>query len=215
MPATPVWLAAAEAVANRNICAQTRALNLARRLEGKSLRVEVTGVGALRATCLGGRLLLAREIAEPVPVAPPLAAPAAADAVIIGSPAELLALATGGNRPIGGAAVQVRGNAEVAAQYRDLLRAARPDWEEELSRWLGDVPAHRLAVVARGALSWGRRARRSFGENIAEYLQEESRDLVGRIELDEFLRGVDDLRETADRVSARLKRLERRLQDAR
>jgi ubiquinone biosynthesis protein UbiJ len=208
MPATPVWLAAAEAVMNRSIAAQTRALIKARRLEGKSLRVEVTGVLALRATCLGGRLLLCRELAGPQ------VAGTASDAVISGSPAALLAMSTGGNRPAAGPAVQVRGDAEVAAQYRDLLQAARPDWEEELSRWLGDVPAHRLGLLARRALSWGQRARRSFGENIAEYLQEESRDLVGRIEVDEFLRGVDALRETGDRVDARLKRLERRLQDA-
>lgn len=204
MAETPVWLAAAEALMNRNISSQSRALTLARRLEAKSLRVEVTGVIAVRASCLGGRLLLSREGTESAP----------ADAVISGSPGALLAMSTGGNRPTSGQTVQVRGDAEVAAQYRDLLQAARPDWEEELSRWLGDVAAHRLAGVAREALSWGRRAQRSAGENIAEFLQEESRDLVNRVELDEFLRGVDALRETGDRVEARLRRLERRLQDA-
>ena len=49
------------------------------------------------------------------------------------------------------------------------------------------------------------------GENIAEYLQEEGRDLVNRTELEEFLPGVDELRDTADRVEARLGRLEARL----
>ncbi len=53
--------------------------------------------------------------------------------------------------------------------------------------------------------------RRSAGENLAEYLQEESRDLVSKPELEEFLLGVDQLRETADRVEARLARLEQRL----
>jgi len=204
MPAAPVWLAALEALMNRNISAQTRTRQLVGRLEAKSLSVDVTGVLALRATCLGGRLLLCRESVAAQP----------ADAVISGPPAALLAMSAGGNRPAGGRAVQVRGDAEVAAQYRDLLQAARPDWEEELSRWLGDVAARRLGVIARRTFSWGRDARRSFGANIAEYLQEESRTLVNRIELDEFLRGVDHLRETGDRIDARLKRLERRLQDS-
>ena len=53
------------------------------------------------------------------------------------------------------------------------------------------------------------------GENIAEYLQEESRDLVNKTELEEFLRGVDELRETADRIEARLGHLERRLKRCR
>ena len=43
---------------------------------------------------------------------------------------------------------------------------------------------------------FARRARRTIGENIAEYLQEEGRDLVNKTELEEFLRGVDELRET-------------------
>ncbi len=45
---------------------------------------------------------------------------------------------------------------------------------------------------------------------MAEYLQEESRVLVNKTELEEFLRGVDAVRETADRIEARLARLEQR-----
>ncbi len=91
---------------------------------------------------------------------------------------------------------------------------ARPDPEEELSRWMGDLPARRLSLFAQRALAFARRARRTAGENIAEYLQEEGRDLVNKTELEEFLRGVDELRETADRVEARLARLEQRLKGA-
>jgi len=91
---------------------------------------------------------------------------------------------------------------------------ARPDPEEELSRWIGDLPARRVSQWARGAFEFARRARRTAGENIAEYLQEEGRDLVNRTELDDFLRGVDELRETADRIEARLGRLEARLTGA-
>jgi ubiquinone biosynthesis protein UbiJ len=87
---------------------------------------------------------------------------------------------------------------------------ARPDPEEELSRWIGDFPARRVSQFATRLLQLGRHARRTAGENIAEYLQEEGRDLVNSTELDEFLRGVDELRETADRIEARLGRLEAR-----
>jgi ubiquinone biosynthesis protein UbiJ len=68
-----------------------------------------------------------------------------------------------------------------------------------------------VSQFASGALEWARRARRTAAMNIAEYLQEEGRDLVNRTELEEFLRGVDELRDTADRVGARLGRLEARL----
>jgi ubiquinone biosynthesis protein UbiJ len=109
----------------------------------------------------------------------------------------------------------VRGDAEVAAAFRELLSLARPDFEEELSRTIGDLPARRIALFARETLSWTRQVARSFGENIAEYLQEESRDLVSKPELEEFLRGVDELREAGDRLEARLKRIELRLEQQR
>jgi ubiquinone biosynthesis protein UbiJ len=118
-------------------------------------------------------------------------------------------------RPAGGSPAQVRGDAEVAAAFRELLSLARPDFEEELSRTIGDLAARRIGLLARETLSWTRQFARSFGENIAEYLQEESRDLVSKPELEEFMRGVDELREAGDRIAARLKRLELRLEQQR
>jgi len=121
-------------------------------------------------------------------------------------------LAAGNAQPETQAArTAVRGDAEIANSYRELIAAARPDLEEELSRIVGDLPARRLSQFALKTAAWARQARRTAGENIAEYLQEESRDLVSRPELDEFLQGVDAARETVDRVEARLTRLEQRL----
>jgi len=214
MSATPAWLAAVEAMLNRNIDAQSAASELVRRqLDGKSLQVEIQGLPRLRVEGFGGRLLLRRATDGAGD------APGDADAVISGSPSALLQLMNSGaqrSARVGAAGVgaaQVRGDAEVAAAFRELLGLARPDFEEELSRWVGDLPARRIGILVRETLSWSRQVTRSFGENVAEYLQEESRDLVGKPELDEFLRGVDELREASDRVEARLKRLELRLQD--
>jgi ubiquinone biosynthesis protein UbiJ len=113
----------------------------------------------------------------------------------------------------GRAALQIRGDAEIAARYRELIAAARPDFEEELSRLVGDMPARRMSQFALAALAWARKTGRTAGENLAEYLQEESRDLVNKPELEEYLQGVDQAREAADRVAARLARLEQRLKD--
>jgi ubiquinone biosynthesis accessory factor UbiJ len=106
--------------------------------------------------------------------------------------------------------VQIRGDAEIANLYRDLFAAARPDLEEEMSRWVGDMPARHLSLLAKSVRTWARRARRTAGENIAEYLQEEGRDLVTKTEMEEFLRGVDGVRESVDRIEARLIRIEQR-----
>jgi ubiquinone biosynthesis protein UbiJ len=202
MPATAAWLATAEAVFNRNIAASTPAAGLARRLEGTSLQIEIEAVMRIRATILHGRLaLLAGEAAA--------ADAMQAAAVISGSAPALLQMLRAAQPAPNKPSVHVRGDAEIANLYRELFAAARPDMEEELSRWIGDLPARRLAQIAKSVRSWARRARRTAGENIAEYLQEEGRDLVTRTELEEFLHGVDNVREAVDRIEARLGRIEK------
>ena len=215
MPATAAWLASAEALFNRGIDGSTQAAALARRLEGTALQVDIEGMTRIRAAVAGGRLaLMSGEDSGAAPAA-------AADATISGSPPALWQLVRGtANRRNGTPATaarraaQIRGDGEIANLYRELFSLARPDPEEELSRWIGDFPARRLSQFARRLYQAAVRTRRTAGENIAEYLQEEGRDLVNKTELEEFLRGVDELRETADRIEARLGRLEQRLEGA-
>ena len=107
-----------------------------------------------------------------------------------------------------GGGVRIEGDAEVAQKFRDLLAEAQPDFEEELARVIGDVAARRVANVARDLLDWGRKAAGSFTGSVVEYLQEEGRDLPTRVEVDEFLEGVDRLRDDTERLEARLARLE-------
>jgi ubiquinone biosynthesis accessory factor UbiJ len=204
MPATAPWLASAEAMFNRNIDASSQAAVLAGRLNGTSLQLNVTGMTRVRATVNQGRLALLNSADQ------------TADATIEGTPPALLALLRNATPTASAAqngprsAVHISGNAEIANLYRQFFTAARPDLEEELSRFVGDLPARQIARVAREVGAWAARTRRVAGENIAEYLQEESRDLVARTEIDEFLHGVDELREALDRLEARMKSLEQR-----
>jgi ubiquinone biosynthesis accessory factor UbiJ len=204
MPATPLWLASVEALVNRSLGESMQATAAAHQLNNTSLQIEVDGLWRIRAAVSADRLMLmtAGETA---------AGETTADASISGTPLALFQLLAGDLHRKGRAAARIRGDAEIASRYRELFALARPDLEEELSRVVGDMPARRLSQLAQAALSWVRKARQTAGENIAEYLQEESRDLANRPELEEFLLGVDQARETADRIEARLVRLEQRL----
>jgi ubiquinone biosynthesis accessory factor UbiJ len=207
MPATPAWFAAIEALFNRGIEASAQASALARRLNATALRIDIEGLTAVRVSVAGGRLAL---IAADEPAGSGSAG--CADAAVTGSPFALLRLARGGaNRGAAHTAAQVSGDAQIADLYRQLFALGWPDLEEELSRIVGDLAARRVSQAAEQTAAWARGARHTAGENIAEYLQEESRDLVNKPEFEEFLHGVDALRETADRVEARLARLEERL----
>lgn len=187
---------------NRNIAASSHASVLAQRLSGATLQVDVVGFTRVRASIQGDRLnLLAGD-------------DSAADTIISGSPSALLSLLrTASSAPTAANrrnTAQIRGNAEIADLYKKLFSASRPDLEEELSRWIGDLPARHATRIAQDIGTWLQRTRRVAAENLTEYWQEESRDLPSRTEADEFLQGVDRLREAADRLEARILRLQQR-----
>jgi ubiquinone biosynthesis accessory factor UbiJ len=187
-----------ETALNRNIAESRKAKLLARQLDGKVMSLVASGTPlALYFRVHEGRFALGTR------------AEGEADASLSGTPLSLLALAgPQAESNLRGGSVRIEGDAEVAQKFRDLLKLSRPEFEEELSRVIGDVAAHRAANVARGFLDWGRKASGSFATSVAEYLQEEGRDVPARVEIEEFLEGVDELRESADRFEARLARLE-------
>ena len=106
--------------------------------------------------------------------------------------------------------MQISGDAETAQIFSRLLKQADLDWEELLSQYTGDVAAHQIGNVLRGFRRWGRDAAGRLGQDLAEYLQYESRDLPPRREVEAFLSGVDRLRDDAERLEARLQRAARR-----
>ncbi len=175
------------------------ARGLCKRLEGKILALQFTGLPfGISFRCDGERMSL------------DTAAPDTPSATLSGTPLSLLQLA--GAKPetaLRSGAVHIEGDAEVAQTFSELLKHARPDLEEELSRVIGDVAAHQVGNAARSALAFGRRAADTFAQNVAEYLQEEGRDLPTRIEADEFIAGVDQLRDDTERLDAKLSHLER------
>jgi len=187
-----------EAVLNRNVAASRRAQSLARQLDGRVMSLTVDGTPiAIHFRAEGGRLAVRSRH------------DGTADASLSGTPIALLALAgpkAEGALRTGG--VRIEGDAEVAEKFRDLLAEAQPDFEEELARVIGDVGARRVANVARDLFDWGRKAAGSFAGSVVEYLQEEGRDVPTRVEVDEFLEGVDRLRDDTERLEAKLARLE-------
>lgn len=103
--------------------------------------------------------------------------------------------------------VTIDGNVELGQRVQRIFQQLEIDWEEHLSRLTGDIIAHQVGNGVRNLVSWGRRAANTLGTDTAEYLQYETETLPTRIELEEFLRAVDELRLDADRVAARVRRL--------
>lgn len=103
--------------------------------------------------------------------------------------------------------LELIGDAEQAQKFQKLLAFAKPDFEEELSAFIGDSAAHGLGQAMRSARRWARNARTTMGANVREYLQEESRDVPSRYEAERFAAKVNTLRDDVDRLAARVDRL--------
>ncbi|WP_220636565.1 ubiquinone biosynthesis accessory factor UbiJ [Georgfuchsia toluolica] len=75
-------------------------------------------------------------------------------------------------------AVQVNGPVDLADALRLILRHLRWDIEEDLSKVVGDIAAHRIVSALDDFTRWQRQAARNLAENIGEYLVEENPTLV-------------------------------------
>ncbi|HEX7251008.1 MAG TPA: sterol-binding protein [Burkholderiales bacterium] len=104
-------------------------------------------------------------------------------------------------------AVEVSGDPKFADAALELARELRWDYEEDLSRVIGDVAAHRLAAAAREFVAWNADAARRLGEALADYAAEERKLVVGRAEFDAHAQDVGRLRDGVERLEQRIKRL--------
>ena len=98
----------------------------------------------------------------------------------------------------------VDGDAAFAATVRRLVGQLRWDVEEDLSRVVGDIAAHRIADAGRSANLWGRDAADRLSRGAAEYVTEEVRILPPRAEVESWLDDIDQLRDAVERLEKRL-----------
>lgn len=105
--------------------------------------------------------------------------------------------------------VEVAGDSELAEAVFAVWKNLRWDAEEDLSRVVGDIAAHRLAGAGRDFLRWQAQAALSLARAFSEYWTEE-RPLIARsADVAEFVTDVDRLRNDAERLEKRIEKLSR------
>lgn len=111
--------------------------------------------------------------------------------------------------PAAAAAVsRIDGDAGLAGAVGNVLQGLRWDVEEDLSRVIGDIPAHQLT-------QGGQKIRQELGRQawavagmLAEYWLEEEPLIAKRRHLEQFSHDVDTLRDDVERLAKRLEKLE-------
>jgi ubiquinone biosynthesis protein UbiJ len=105
--------------------------------------------------------------------------------------------------------VEMTGDAELAHEISFLARHLSWDYEEDLSRAIGDIAAHRVAEAGRGFARWARQAGQRTSQSAAEYWTEENPLIASRVKVEGFVRDVSELRDAVERLEKRLELLDR------
>ncbi|WPO99622.1 SCP2 sterol-binding domain-containing protein [Pseudomonas sp. HR96] len=105
--------------------------------------------------------------------------------------------------------VDLSGNSAVLLDLVAVLQDLDLDWEYEVQRWIGPVATSLLSGHLRSRAGWARQGLHSVGHNLADYLAEETRTLVGEHEAQARFAELDRLKIDLDRLEARIERLQR------
>lgn len=186
------------AMINRQVTTKTPARELCAELDGKTIAVRV------RDTALAMYFAIREDGVELR-----LDADAEPDVAITGSLLSLGSLAMqGGESGLRDGSIELSGDVYTAQAFQQLLGYGRPDLEEELSTIVGDTAAHGIGDIVRAVARWSRQAGSTMRQNVSEYLQEESRAVPSRYEVEKFRQRINTLRDDVDRLEARIRRLE-------
>ena len=107
--------------------------------------------------------------------------------------------------------VDLEGDSHALMALAQVLQDLELDWEYELSRWLGPVATALIGGHLRSRANWYQQGFASLNQNLAEYLSEEARTLVGEHEAQARFDELDQLKLDLDRLEARFERLGRSL----
>ena len=165
-------------------------------LEGRRIQLQVDAPPlAMDITVGGGRLQVG-------PASEVLEADLAVRSTLGGLLGQLPFFRRDHGTPVG--KVKVSGDADLARRLQTLATRFDPDWSLPFTRVFGDVIGVQVANAVRAGLQQVRAAAGNLAESAADYVTEESRDVVGRAELNAFHDDVERIAVRVGRLAARV-----------
>jgi ubiquinone biosynthesis protein UbiJ len=101
----------------------------------------------------------------------------------------------------------VGGDGALAREILYVAQNLKWDAEEDLSRVVGDVVAHRMVSAAGQLRRWQRDSARNMSNAMAAYWTNESQLIAPKQEVERFVRDVDTLRDDVARLEKRIEQL--------
>ena len=188
-----------EAALNRALSLDPEMRDGLRALDGRSVALHVAAPElALQVTVAGDRLQVGPVQSDRQP-------DLSVRSTLGGLISQLPFLRNDNAPPVG--KLRIDGDADLARRLQRLAERFDPDWQQPFASVFGDVVGVQIANALRAGLRHARDAGGAFASNAAEYVTEESRDVVGRDELNAFHDDVDRVRDDVERLAVRIARL--------
>ena len=133
-----------------------------------------------------------------------------ADTIIHGSPLALMRLSTSDDpgKTMLETDAHIEGDTGLGTRFSQVLKSVDIDWEEFLSKAVGDIVAHQAGSMVEESKGWIKDSEQAMRLNVAEYLTEESQLVAADAEVAHYMDQVDALRADTDRIQARIERLQ-------
>lgn len=137
--------------------------------------------------------------------------PPHSDTIIQGTPLRLfhLALSRKNRQQFFSDDVSITGNLELGQLVIDLFDDMEIDWEEMLSKVIGDVSSHHVSNFFSKIKAWIGDSKDIVLQDVSEYVQEEVGFFPPREALEDFYHDVDAVRMDTDRLEAKVKQLQK------
>ncbi len=103
--------------------------------------------------------------------------------------------------------IDISGDTDLGVKIRDILRHIDIDWEEHLSKFVGDGVAHKAMFHLKRLLRIGQRSADTLTDNVKDYLHDESACFPSTQEAENFYAEIGTTRDDVDRLEARVNQL--------
>ena len=103
--------------------------------------------------------------------------------------------------------LDIQGDLKVAQRFADIAQSLDIDWQSELAKRIGDIPAYKLGQLGRKIVDKLNFARQQIQADASEWLVHEKRLIVTSAELSSFNRDVDVIEQQLPKLSQRIENL--------
>jgi len=100
--------------------------------------------------------------------------------------------------------ITINGEINLAQQGLFILQGLNIDWETQLAKWFGSQSAHKLSTALRQCQDYADGQFNTLQRQLSEYLQEKTRHLPKRTEIDSLSNAINTLRDDLERLEKRV-----------